>query len=95
MTNFGLPNQRVIEKPNGINISISQYPNQTVKLKVIFDLIKDEPTGKQMNEIEEILGTNETPEVKKPKIIEKLKSFGSDVVSNIIANILTNPSLYS
>ena len=30
----------------------------------------------------------------RPGIIEKLKSFGADVVSNIVANLLTNPAIW-
>lgn len=95
LINFGLPEQRIVEKTNGINISVNQHQNQTVKLKVIFDLVKDELTGKQMKEIEEVLTEVESPENKKNKLIQKLKSFGSDVVTNIVASILTNPNIYS
>ena len=31
----------------------------------------------------------------RPGIIEKLKSFGADVASNIVANLLTNPAIWS
>lgn len=29
------------------------------------------------------------------RIIDKLKSFGSDVLSNIVANVITNPSIWA
>ena len=32
-------------------------------------------------------------EVKKEKVIDKLKGFGSDLLSNIIAGIITNPTI--
>ncbi len=32
--------------------------------------------------------------IKKRDIIKKLKSFGTDVATNIVAGILTNPAIY-
>ena len=31
----------------------------------------------------------------KPKLIDKIKSFGENVASNILANIITNPTIWS
>ena len=31
----------------------------------------------------------------KSKILEKLKSFGGDVLSNVLANLITNPAIWS
>lgn len=95
LTSFGMPAERKHEISNGINISISQNQNQTIKLKLIYDSIKDELTGKQLKEIDDVLKETGTSETKKTKLITKLKSFGADVASNIIANILTNPNLFS
>lgn len=95
LTTFGLPAQRVVEKTSGINISVNQHQHQTVELRLILDSIKDELTGKQIKEIEDVLKENESPENKKTKLVQKLKSFGSDIASNIVANILTNPNLFS
>ena len=95
LTTFGMPSKRVVEKTNGINISVNQHQHQTVEIKVIRDLIEDELTGKQVKEIEEVLKEDTSPENKKSKVLQKLKSFGSDVASSIVANILTNPNLYS
>ena len=30
----------------------------------------------------------------KPELIDKIKSFGKDVASNILANIITNPAIW-
>ena len=89
---FGLPAERVIEKTSGINISLTQ--NQHVTVKVILDLLKDELTGNQMREVSEILKSDTSVSEKKNDLLNKLKSFGKDVAANILANILTNPSLY-
>lgn len=91
---FGLPEPRKNENSNGINISVNQSQNQTVNVNVIWESIKEELTGKQLKEIEAIINDNDKSESKKKRIFEKLKSFGIDVASNIIANIITNPAIY-
>ncbi|UOE37007.1 hypothetical protein [Chryseobacterium oryzae] len=93
IANFGIPDKKETQN-SGINISLNQSQNQTVNVNIIWETIKDELTGKQAKEIEEIVNGNDEPESKKNKIFEKIKSFGSDVASNIIAGILTNPSIY-
>jgi len=94
LTLFGLPEIKAQEKSGEINISVSQHQNQTINVNVIWESVKDELTGKQIKELEEILKVDDTVENKKIKTIDKLKSFGGDVVTNIIANILTNPSIF-
>jgi hypothetical protein len=84
-----------------VNVSVMQNQSQEQKqsqeqlLTVFFDSIKDEISGKQLKELKEIAKNEPDPERAKPKIIEKIKSFGSDVCSNIIANIVTNPAIWT
>lgn len=84
------------EKPkkdnSGININLTQ--NQSVNINLLVSALEDELTVSQMREIKEIMQDSESTKDKKTKIIEKIKSFGSDIASNIIANILTNPSIW-
>lgn len=63
-------------------------------IKLIRDLIKNELTGKQVKEIEDVLKEDTSPGDKKLKVLQKLKSFGSDVASNIVASVLTNINLF-
>jgi hypothetical protein len=49
-------------------------------------------TGSQLKEIIN-LSKNSSIETAKSTIIAKLKSFGGDVLSNIVANIITNPTI--
>jgi len=91
---FGTPEPKKHEKSDRINISVNQSQNQTLNVNVIWESIKGELTGKQLKEFEEIISENNKPDLKKKKIFEKLKSFGTDVASNIIAGILTNPAVY-
>jgi hypothetical protein len=51
-------------------------------------------TGSQLKEIKQVVDeTKGDLEKAKPKIINKLKSFGENIASNIIANIITNPTI--
>lgn len=93
---FGLQEKKEVSKAsNGININLTQNQSQNQSVNVIIEALKNELTGKQLKEIQEILNeqNNDTQEGKKSKVISKLKSFGSDVLSNIVANIITNPSI--
>lgn len=94
---FGLPENKDPNITQGINITLnqSQQQNQSIKLDVILGALQDELNGKQLKEIQEIIDNNEPIEEKKVSIINKIMSFGSGLASNILANILTNPSLYS
>jgi|TARA_B110000261_G_C12906839_1_gene286758 hypothetical protein len=94
---FGVP--KLIEEKNqqGINISVNQNQsqNQTMNLQLILDIIRNELPGKEVKEIENIINDkNINPEKKKSKIVDKIKSFGKDVVANILAGIVTNPALF-
>ena len=83
---------------NNINNSNSQSQNQeqTVAINLFLEAIKDDLTGKQVKELKDILAECESDKPKAWKrIVEKLKSFGSDVASNIVANILTNPVIWN
>ena len=96
-----LPNEP--EKPNetkgstnNININNTQSVSQQLTLNIFLDSIKDEITGNDFKALKEIMKAYEKePEETKSKVIEKIKGFGGDVLSNIVANILTNPTIYS
>lgn len=84
------------EKPQnnnaGININLTQ--NQSVNIHLLVSALEDELTVSQMREVNEIMQSPENPKDKKTKIFDKIKSFGGDVASNILANILTNPGIW-
>ncbi len=65
-------------------------------ISLIIESVKDEITGKELKELKELLKEFESEPIKtKTKLIDKIKGFGTDVLSNMIANILTNPIIYS
>lgn len=97
-----LPNEPEIQKndksgsTNNIHITNTQSVSQQMTLNLFLDAIKDELTGKDFKALKEIIKDYEKePEKTKSKLVEKLKGFGGDVLSNIVANILTNPTIYS
>lgn len=84
------------EKPknnnSGININLTQ--NQSVNINLLVSALEDELTVSQMREVNEIMQSTDDSKNKKAKILDKIKNFGSDVASNILANILTNPAIW-
>lgn len=81
---------------NNIHIANNQNNTQQLTLTLFLDAINDELTGKDFKAIKEIMQDYEAePEKTKTILIEKIKGFGGDVLSNIVANILTNPTIYN
>ena len=90
---FGQPEPKKNEN-SGININLTQNQNQTVNINLLIGALEDELTVSQLREVNEIMNSGEQKSEKKKKLIDKLKSFGSDVASNVLANILTNPNIW-
>ena len=87
-----------IHVTTNINNSNSQTQNQQQSLAVelFLEAIKDELTGRQIKELKAVVAeAGNVLQKARPGIIEKLKSFGADVASNIVANLLTNPAIWS
>ena len=59
---------------------------------IFLEAISDELTGKQVKELKAAL--SEEKGGKKGPLMEKVKSFGLDTLSNIVANIVTNPAIW-
>ena len=89
---LGLPDPKVSSTSSGININVSQ--TQQINLSIVIHSLREELTGRQFQELEEIVKSDVKPEEKKQKISEKLKSFGSDVLSGVLSSLLTNPQVY-
>jgi hypothetical protein len=87
---------KAINVNTNINNSNSQSQSQSMALNIFIEAIKDDLTGRQIKELKQIV-ENENGDIEKtrPKIVNKLLSFGKDVASNIVANLLTNPSIWS
>lgn len=88
-----------IESSNAINpITVSvvqnQTQNQNMVISFFLESIKDEIPGKQLKDLKEIIKNEPDSEKAKFKILEQVKSFGIDVLSNIVSNLLTNPKIW-
>lgn len=80
-----------------INNSNSQTQNQEQSLAVelFIEAIKDDLTGRQIKELKSVVAEADNDLQKaRPGVIAKLKEFSSDVASNIVANLLTNPMIW-
>lgn len=81
-----------------INNTNSQAQNQaqTIAVELFLEAIKDDLTGRQIKELKEVVAaSNGDLQKAKPGIIEKLKSFGADITSNVVANLITNPAIWA
>lgn len=88
-------------KREAINVTIhnansqSQNQEQSMAAKLFIEAIKDDLTGRQIKELKAVVAEADNDlEKARAGIISKLKDFGVDVASNIIANILTNPIVW-
>lgn len=73
------------------NINVSQ--SQNINIDIVLQAIKDE-LGR--NGIEDLKGIEgDTEEAKKQNLLSKLKGFGESTLSNILANLLTNPTIWT
>ena len=69
---------------------IPEISADQVDINVILTALEDELTGTQFREIKKALMEEKQTEDKKKILITKLKSYGSETVFAIVANILTN-----
>lgn len=93
------PNSETMnDKQINININQSQNQIQTQEQKLVLDVfleaMKDELTGKQVKELKDIVKQEPNPANARTKVVEKIKSWGGDVLTNVIANIITNPTIW-
>lgn len=80
---------KVVDNSVNVHVNQTQSQQQSQSLDLFMDIIKEELTGKQYKEIKEIVETESNPTQVKTKLVDKIRSFGIDVVSNIISNIIT------
>lgn len=94
--------KKEIEKPiidKSVNVNVtqtqSQSQEQSFAIDIFLEAIKDEIKGKQLKELKAIAQEEPNPEKAKTKVLDKIKSWGGDVLANVVANIVTNPNIWN
>ena len=97
-----IKNNKVLKQSANINIhsnissTNTQSQSQNQEIKILLKSIEDELSVSQLKELKQVVEEeNGDLEKAKPKLMDKIKSFGVSVASNIIANIITNPTIWS
>ena len=97
-----IKNNKVLKQSANINIhsnissTNTQSQSQNQEIKILLKSLEDELSVSQLKELKQVVEEeNGDLEKAKPKLMDKIKSFGVSVASNIIANIITNPTIWS
>ncbi len=76
--------------------SQSQLQYQYQGIDILIKSLEDQLSVSQLKELKQIVNEEKGDlEKAKPKLIDKIKLFGENVASNILANIITNPAIWS
>lgn len=101
LTRFDIPDfSKNIGEKSDINLNVnqtntqSQSTNVSIDLNIVLDVLESGLRDYEFEELKDILDSKEEPKEKKKKFVDKIKSFGADVSSNILANLLTNPMVF-
>ena len=95
--------EKNVKRKDAINVtttinntnSQSQNQEQSLAIDLFINAIKDDLTGRQIKELKAVVEeTDNDLQKARSGILAKLKEFGTDVASNIVANILTNPIIW-
>lgn len=85
-----------INNTNANSNTQSQSQEQALAIHLFIEAIKDDLTGRQIKELKEIVAEADNDLQKaRPNIFAKLKEFGIDVISNVLTNVLTNPTIWT
>lgn len=81
---------------NNISNTNTQNQSQQQGIEIFIKSLEDELSVSQLKELKQVVKEEEGDlEKAKTKLIDKIRSFGKDVASNILANIITNPAIWS
>ena len=78
------------------NISNINTQSQQQSIEILVKVLENQFSVSQLKEILQVVEEEKGDlEKAKPKLIDKIKSFGENVASNILANIITNPAIWA
>lgn len=97
---LGLPERKTVnDKSVNVNTTVNQNQEQSQKqlqeVNFLVDLLKNSLAPYQLEELKEVAGTDMPVSEKRQNLMDKILSFGSNVGASVLANILTNPTVYS
>lgn len=72
-----------------------QNQQQDLVVEILLEAVKDELKGKQLKDLLAIADEKKDPQEAHKNFLEKLKEYGVDVSASIVANILTNPTVWT
>jgi len=94
-----LPKASASKIDKSVHVNVTQNQSQTQEqsqaVDIFLEAIQDEITGKQLKELKTIAKEEPNPEKAKSKILDKVKSWGESISASIVANIITNPKVWS
>ena len=82
-----------LEQFGAVPVETGEQTESVVNAKRIVEFVDDELKGSQLKAIMEILESKDAPDDMKSRLVGKLKEFGYDVSSNILASILLFPEI--
>ena len=80
---------------NNITQNQEQTQKQSQEVNILVDLLKNSLAPYQLEELKELAKSDLSTSEKRLSLKDKILSFGSDVGASVLANILTNPAVYS
>ena len=96
----GLPDRKTAcDKSVNVNTTVTQNQEQSQKqsqeVNLLVDLLKNSLAPYQLEELKEVAKSDMSTSEKRQTLMDKILSFGSNVGASVLANILTNPAVYS
>ena len=96
----GLPDRKTTcDKSVNVNTTVTQNQEQSQKqsqeVNLLVDLLKNSLAPYQLEELKEVAKSDMPTSEKRQTLMDKILSFGSNVGASVLANILTNPAVYS
>ena len=77
------------------NITQNQSQEQTQGVYLLANLLKNSLAPYQLEELKQVAKADIPTTEKRKSLMDKILSFGSNVGASVLANILTNPTIYS
>lgn len=84
-----------IEINNTLSQNQEQNQKQSQEVSLLVDLLKNSLAPYQLEELKEVAKADMSVSEKRQTLMDKILSFGSNVGASVLANILTNPAVFS